>query len=302
MRANLVRSIVAIGLLAAAAPQHPAVFNKTRVTFRSGGLTLVGYAYHPDGNGPFPTVIWNHGSEKNPGGGPQFDSVAAVFVPAGYAVFAPMRRGHSDSEGRYIVDALNAARAIGDGSDRKLMVRLLETEQLGDQLAGVAYAKTLPFIDARRLVVAGCSFGGIQTLLAAERAGYRIPGRVPHLAGGADMGPHTGDSGTSHPVGACDQHSSTVDPAAKGRESRAGARVRRRSGPSRQEGISNDGVSADDAGQPAGALLRRGEGIPQLGKGRGGVLRRCVEVTGAVRSHDFRTAQSSTPAARRAEP
>lgn len=170
MRANLVRSIVAIGLLAAAAPQHPAVFNKTRVTFRSGGLTLVGYAYHPDGNGPFPTVIWNHGSEKNPGGGPQFDSVAAVFVPAGYAVFAPMRRGHSDSEGRYIVDALNAARAIGDGSDRKLMVRLLETEQLGDQLAGVAYAKTLPFIDARRLVVAGCSFGGIQTLLAAERA------------------------------------------------------------------------------------------------------------------------------------
>lgn len=169
MRANVVRTIVVFGLLTAAAAQNR-VFNKTRVTFKSGSLTLVGYAYHPDGNGPFPTVIWNHGSEKNPGGGPQFDSVAAVFVPAGYAVFAPMRRGHSDSEGGYIVDTLNAARAIGDGSDRKLMVRLLETEQLGDQLAGVAFAKTLPFVDARRLVVAGCSFGGIQTLLAAERA------------------------------------------------------------------------------------------------------------------------------------
>ena len=155
--------------MAAVAWQGP-VFNKTKVTFKSGGLTLVGYAYHPNGNGPFPTVIWNHGSEKNPGGGPQFDSVAAVFVPAGYAVFAPVRRGHSDSQGKYIVDTLNALRALGDGSDRATMVRLHDTEQIADQLAGVAYAKTLPFVDAKRLVVAGCSFGGIQTLIAAERA------------------------------------------------------------------------------------------------------------------------------------
>ena len=67
------------------------LFNKQRVTYQNGDLTLVGFVYKPDGPGPFPTVIWNHGSEKNPGGGPQFDSVAAVFVPAGYAVFAPTR-------------------------------------------------------------------------------------------------------------------------------------------------------------------------------------------------------------------
>lgn len=145
-------------------------FNKTRVTFKSGDLTLVGYAYHPDGAGPFPTVIWNHGSEKNPGGGPQFDSVAAVFVPAGYAVFAPVRRGHSDSQGTYIVDSLNVLRALGNGSERAAMVKLHDTEQIADQLAGVAYAKTMPFVDSKRLVVAGCSFGGIQTLIAAERA------------------------------------------------------------------------------------------------------------------------------------
>ena len=147
-----------------------ALYNKTKVTFTSGDLTLVGYAYHPDGKGPFPTVIWNHGSEKNPGGGPQFDSVAAVFVPAGYAVFAPVRRGHSDSQGKYIVDTLNALRALGNGSERATMVKLHDTEQIADQLAGVAYAKTLPFVDAKKLVVAGCSFGGIQTLIAAERA------------------------------------------------------------------------------------------------------------------------------------
>jgi carboxymethylenebutenolidase len=51
------------------------------------------------------------------------------------------------------------------------MVRLLGTEQLDDQFSGIAYAKTLPFVDANRMVVAGCSFGGIQSLLAAERGG-----------------------------------------------------------------------------------------------------------------------------------
>lgn len=165
----MLRALAATLLVVAAAPQS-ASFNKTRVTFTSDGLTLVGYVYHPDGAGPFPTVFWNHGSEKNPGGGPQFDSVAKVFVPAGYAVFATVRRGHGESEGVYIVDTLNVMRARRDGSDRELLVHLHETEQLNDQLAGVAYAKTLPFVDARKLVVAGCSFGGIQTLLAAERA------------------------------------------------------------------------------------------------------------------------------------
>src|SRR5262249_37920951 len=84
-----------------------APFNKRHVTFKSGDLTLAGYLYKPAGDGPFPTVLWNHGSEPNPGGGPQFDSVAAVFVPAGFAVFAPMRRGHSDSQGEYIRESMD---------------------------------------------------------------------------------------------------------------------------------------------------------------------------------------------------
>ena len=44
---------------------------KQRVTFKSGSLTLVGYLFKPAGRGPFPAVLWNHGSERNPGGGPR---------------------------------------------------------------------------------------------------------------------------------------------------------------------------------------------------------------------------------------
>ena len=148
---------------------------KQRVTFRSGSLTLVGFLFKPAGNGPFPAVIWNHGSEKNPGTSPQFDSVAAIFVPAGYVVFAPMRRGHGLSEGPYLPDQTEAERkAHGPVAAEKLVVTEMETHQLDDQLAGQAYVKSLSFVDSRRLVVAGCSYGGIQTLLAAERgAGYK---------------------------------------------------------------------------------------------------------------------------------
>jgi dienelactone hydrolase len=155
----------------ATAPAQPTLW-KERVTFKSGGLTLVGFLFKPEGSGPFPGLIWNHGSERNPGATRQFDAVAEIFVPAGYVVFAPMRRGHGESEGPYVRDQLHGEQ--DSQAVASLAVRLLEGEHLDDQLAGQAYLKRLPYVDPQRLVVAGCSFGGIQTLLAAERgAGYR---------------------------------------------------------------------------------------------------------------------------------
>ena len=167
--------LFALLLAPAAAPAQERAFHKQRVTFASGKLTLVGYLYTPDGPGPFPALVWNHGSEPDPGGGAQFDSVAAIFVPAGYVVFAPIRRGQSDSQGEYIQDRIHAAfRESGAAEAEQLMVQLMAGEQLDDQLAGLAYAKTLASVDTSRLVVAGCSYGGIQTLLAAEsNAGFR---------------------------------------------------------------------------------------------------------------------------------
>jgi dienelactone hydrolase len=66
-------------------------------------------------------------------------------------------------------------RATGgrDAADRT-EVRLLESEQLDDQLAALAYLKQQTYIDPTRVAVAGCSFGGIETLLGAERdVGFR---------------------------------------------------------------------------------------------------------------------------------
>jgi hypothetical protein len=42
-------------------------FRKTAVpvSFPSNGLTLHGWIYRPQGPGPFPAVLWNHGSERS---------------------------------------------------------------------------------------------------------------------------------------------------------------------------------------------------------------------------------------------
>jgi carboxymethylenebutenolidase len=156
-------------------PSLAAAITKQRVTFKSGQLTLVGFLFKPEGPGPFPAIVWNHGSEKGPGVGPQFDAVANVFVPAGYVVFAPIRRGQGYSQGTYIGTEVELTRKTqGTDAANREMVHLMESEQLDDQLAGLSYLKMLPYIDISRLVVAGCSYGGIETLLAAERgAGYK---------------------------------------------------------------------------------------------------------------------------------
>ena len=159
----------------AASPSATPAISKQRVTFQSDGLTLEGFLFKPAGPGPFPGIIWNHGSEQNPDSGPQFDSVAAIFVPAGYAVFAPVRRGQGKSQGPYISDQMAQVRqAQGAEAARKFFVEQMAGPQLDDQLAGLAYLKSQPYVDANRLAVVGCSYGGIETLFAAERgAGFK---------------------------------------------------------------------------------------------------------------------------------
>lgn len=66
------------------------------VSFKSGDLTLRGFIWKPEGPGPFPALLWNHGSEKLPG---QLPENAATLLAAGYVFFVPHRRGQGRSPG-----------------------------------------------------------------------------------------------------------------------------------------------------------------------------------------------------------
>ncbi len=154
---------------------EPEQLTAERITFQRAGMTLVGYLYKPAGDGPFPGVIWNHGSEQDPTPQGEFLAVAQILVPAGYAVFAPEREGQGESQGPYIQDQIKAElQKNGQKAASQLFIQLMEGPQLDDQLAGEAVLAGLPYVDKNRLAVVGCSYGGIQTLLAAERgAGFK---------------------------------------------------------------------------------------------------------------------------------
>src|SRR5436190_7630768 len=115
----LTRAILSLTLLALASPavaqsehvQSPAAleFRKQakNVMFESGGLILHGWLYKPPGNGPFPAIIWNHGSEKDPVAHPE---LGQFYTGLGMVIFLPIRRGHLPSPGPYIVDLQEAVR------------------------------------------------------------------------------------------------------------------------------------------------------------------------------------------------
>jgi len=113
------------------------------VAFSSGKLTLHGVLYKPDGNGPFPAVIFNHGSAPGMLSSEAFEALGPVFVSRGWVFFAPYRRGQglSSSAGPYISDEINAAlKSVGIRAGAATMVRLLETDHLDDQLAALVAA------------------------------------------------------------------------------------------------------------------------------------------------------------------
>lgn len=132
-------------------------FEPQLVTFTSGALTLHGFLYKPARAGPFPAIVWNHGSEALPGWKPD---QARFYVAHGYVLFVPHRRGHGRST--------SAGPAEPEGAGPEVIDALVA--QNDDVLGAIAFVASLPYVNPKRIATAGCSYGGIESLLAAERA------------------------------------------------------------------------------------------------------------------------------------
>lgn len=134
-------------------------------------MTLHGHLYLPNSRSlsvrKFPVMIYNHGSEANPNGVPH---LAKLYVDNGFVFFAPDRHGQglSKDAGDYIVDLQKAAHN-GEAS-----VKLHELYNL-DVIAAVKWIREQPYTDPQRIAMTGISYGGIQTLLTAEKdPGIRV--------------------------------------------------------------------------------------------------------------------------------
>jgi len=168
--------LLALAFAGASLSAQPAPPTQGRVvTFPSGKLTLHGVLYVPEGAGPFPAVVYNHGSAAGMLSKQAFDVLGPVFVRHGWVFFGPYRRGQglSAAAGKYIGDDIAAAVKTG-GLPRgaEVMVHLLATDHLDDQLAALEWLKKQRFVKPDRIAVAGNSFGGILAVLGAEHGSY----------------------------------------------------------------------------------------------------------------------------------
>jgi carboxymethylenebutenolidase len=150
------------------------------VVFPSGGLQLHGFLWKPEGSGPFPAIVWNHGSEKLPGSHP---ALASFYTGHSYVFFVPHRRGQGRSPGNNIQDLVAQA---PPNERAETMVEVQEAE-VDDVIAALNYLKSRPFVDPARIAISGCSYGGIQTLLTGERD-LGVRALVPFAPGAMSWG------------------------------------------------------------------------------------------------------------------
>ena len=150
-------------------PEGPRPTRDT-VVVKSGALTLRALLWRPAGNGPFPAIVYNHGS------GPQSDLrrpevLGPVFARHGYVFLYVFRRGAglSADQGTNSVALMNRAlEEKGRDARNQLQLQLLESE-LSDVRGGLAFLRARSDVDSRRIGCVGHSFGGSLALLLAER-------------------------------------------------------------------------------------------------------------------------------------
>jgi carboxymethylenebutenolidase len=149
------------------------------VEISSGTLHLKAFIWKPAGPGPFPAVLFNHGSggaDAAHTAGMQIteaaEKLAPLFLKHGYAFLYLFRRGQglSADQAPFMQDLLQREEvAHGKEARQRLHFILVTTDQLDDVAAALSFLKRTPGIDAKRIAVAGHSFGGVLTLLTAER-------------------------------------------------------------------------------------------------------------------------------------
>jgi dienelactone hydrolase len=169
----------------------PVQANFDLVKIPSGSLTIYGILWKPKGDGPFPAVVYNHGSEQkvaNKG----YGVVGNFYRKNGFVCLVPLRRGHSysanmqlqcTSDGDLFDDrvAQQAGENPPPGKKNKIWIKEQDVDNR-DVAAAVEWLKTQPYVDSKNIVMSGISFGGIQTCLASEK-GLGVRAFVPFAPG-----------------------------------------------------------------------------------------------------------------------
>lgn len=139
--------------------------------------TLQTTIYQPEGSGPFPLAVLNHGRIIGPAGGrpnqkrEEFQAAAAELTRLGYLVAIPMRRGYAGSGGK----------SLNFGCDMRA-VALNEAADIKDALDALV---TRPDVDRTNILLVGQSVGGLAvTAFSGQYPEYPGVKGIINFAGG----------------------------------------------------------------------------------------------------------------------
>ena len=132
---------------------------------RDGKWTISAFAYVPNDiqpNGKFPAIVYIHGGPASQSVD-SFNRFIQYIVNQGYLVIAPNYRG-STGYGKQFTDA-----NMGDAGG----------QELNDVLDAAEWIKKSPFVDPKKLVVMGGSYGGYLSMMAVTKAPDMWAAAVP---------------------------------------------------------------------------------------------------------------------------
>ena len=211
MRVACVLLLMLVVRAAAVRADNLTITGPDTVQVRSGTLYLRALIWKPSGRGPFPAILLNPGSGRNPQLGAEVVSpgprsfgaaparrlpqarpevLGPIFAEHGYVFMVLFRRGQglSADRGTFSGDLLDQELAAkGADAANRLQVRLLETDLLDDARAGLTFLRALPEVDPHRVAVVGHSYGGSLTIVLAA-ADSSLRAAVVFGAGGYGWG------------------------------------------------------------------------------------------------------------------
>ncbi len=140
-------------------------------------IELEATIYKPVGEGPFPTVVFSHGS-TGPGVIPEDQTInpwgfGRYLVDKNIALVVPMRRGRGQSEGSYKELYSCEPKEIAEGMEY--------AEQSLE--AAMSFLMQQDWVDREKMILAGNSRGGILSLAYASHNPGKVAG-VINFAGG----------------------------------------------------------------------------------------------------------------------
>ncbi|MBO4648013.1 MAG: acetylxylan esterase [Lentisphaeria bacterium] len=137
-------------------------FTIRKVIYQSRpGIYVTALLYVPDGRGPFPAVIHMHGHHIDGKFGERQQRMSMAMAKSGYVVLAP------DCWGVYERATVYRELEYHGGFLGAALMNVGETlmgEQLADNMRGVDFLRSLPFVRKDRIGATGASGGGNQTM------------------------------------------------------------------------------------------------------------------------------------------